>query len=483
MDWELLDTVRRDSRFAALIVAALIAPAAQAAVTISSAATQNMTCGNGVCAPTASKAVLNAGDLETLLASGDVEVTTTGEGVQARDITIKAPVGWSSSGVLTLDAQKSIAVDRPMSIAGLAGLTVVTDDGGSHGDYSFGAKGNISFANVSSHLTINGVSFTLIGDLETLASDIAANPSGDFALADDYDARGNGSLHVGTTFNGTFEGLGNVITNFTLGSRRANVGLFENVGAAGVLRDIGLKNATVTGHIRPHRYIAIGGLTGNNAGTVLNSWATGTVGDSYAAIVGGLVGYNEGTIMRSHAVVDVSDSDPDYGGDAGGLVGLNTGTISESYASGTVSGTDTAGGLLDDNEGMVMDSYATGSVDAGDGGGLAGTNGIYNNNYGTISNSYATGHVAAGYYSGGLIGADRAPAGSLTDTYWDTDTSGITNLSQGAGNIANDPGIAGLTTAQFQSGLPAGFDPKVWAEEPNINGGLPYLLANPPPKR
>jgi len=58
---------------------------------------------------------------------------------------------------------------------------------------------------------------------------------------------------------------------------------------------------------------------------------------------------------------------------------------------------------------------------------------------------------------GGLIGYDGAQAGSLSDTYWDTDTSGVTNLSQGPGNITNDPGITGLTTAQFQSGLPQGF--------------------------
>jgi hypothetical protein len=50
----------------------------------------------------------------------------------------------------------------------------------------------------------------------------------------------------------------------------------------------------------------------------------------------------------------------------------------------------------------------------------------------------------------------------------------------GAGNIANDPGITGLSTAQLQSGLPAGFDPTVWGENANINSGLPYLLANPP---
>jgi hypothetical protein len=49
----------------------------------------------------------------------------------------------------------------------------------------------------------------------------------------------------------------------------------------------------------------------------------------------------------------------------------------------------------------------------------------------------------------------------------------------GDGNVA---GITGLTTAQFQSGLPTGFDPKIWAENPNINNGLPYLINNPPPK-
>jgi len=48
--------------------------------------------------------------------------------------------------------------------------------------------------------------------------------------------------------------------------------------------------------------------------------------------------------------------------------------------------------------------------------------------------------------------------------------------------IGKSTGITGLTTQQLQSGLPTGFDPKIWAENPNINNGLPYLIANPPPK-
>ncbi len=96
----------------------------------------------------------------------------------------------------------------------------------------------------------------------------------------------------------------------------------------------------------------------------------------------------------------------------------------------------------------------------------------------TVGNSYSTGAPSGGAI-GGLVGLDDSNGG-ISNDYWDTSTSGVTNLSQGAGNIANDPGITGETTAQLQAGLPAGFDPTVWAENANINGGLPYLIANPP---
>jgi hypothetical protein len=134
-----------------------------------------------------------------------------------------------------------------------------------------------------------------------------------------------------------------------------------------------------------------------------------------------------------------------------------------------------------ENQAAIENSYATGSV----GGNISSTaiGGLVGNNVGTIGESYSTGTVRdTGTYVGGLIGVDGMPAGNITDSYWDTDTSGIKSLSQGAGIPANDPGVTGLTTAQFQSGLPAGFDPNIWAENPNINGGLPYLLANPPVK-
>ena len=96
-----------------------------------------------------------------------------------------------------------------------------------------------------------------------------------------------------------------------------------------------------------------------------------------------------------------------------------------------------------------------------------------------VGASYSTGQVQSvpGSYIGGFVGY---LVGALSNDYWDTTTSGITNLGQGAGNTGNAPGVTGDTTAQLQSGLPGGFSGSIWGESANVNGGLPYLLANPP---
>src|SRR5580700_9177352 len=103
MTSRLLRILRAQSGLSGLAVAgsALFTGAAQADVTISSAATENMTCSGGVCAPTATDAVLNVGDLENLLAAGGVTVTTTGSGVQADNLDVNAALSWSSTATLT----------------------------------------------------------------------------------------------------------------------------------------------------------------------------------------------------------------------------------------------------------------------------------------------------------------------------------------------------------------------------------------------
>lgn len=125
---------------------------------------------------------------------------------------------------------------------------------------------------------------------------------------------------------------------------------------------------------------------------------------------------------------------------------------------------------------MIENSYATGSVSAFSGslGGLVGqSNGL-------INASYSAGRLSdQGYDTGGLVGYD-GHTGGITAAYWDTNTSGIADLSRGAGNISNDSGIAGLNTKQLRSGLPPGFGPDVWTENRKLNSGLPYLRSLPP---
>src|SRR6185295_16277638 len=71
---------RRDemiSRLSLLSTLALtFATGAQADLSISNKPTQNITCDAGVCTATAQKAVLNANDLQAMLASGDTVVKT-----------------------------------------------------------------------------------------------------------------------------------------------------------------------------------------------------------------------------------------------------------------------------------------------------------------------------------------------------------------------------------------------------------------------
>jgi hypothetical protein len=553
-----------------LISAAIVvvggAPAA-ADVTISTAATQNMNCSGGVCAPTAANAVLNVGDLESLLGSGDLEVTTTGSGVQAGNLKIAATLAWSTGSSLTLDAYKSVSVEKPVNVTGSGGVSVITNDGGAKGAFAFGPKGSLTFANLSDSFTLNRVSYTLEANIASLASVIAANPSGAYALAVSYDASQDGtyaSAPVGTVLTGAFNGLGNTISDLTINDPTQNdsVGLFAGMSGSASIASIVLANANVTGGAGVYDSSSeyVGALIGyEDGGTISNAFASGAVsGGSYAGVgglvgvsmagslsasgaavatssgslggAGGLVGVADGAITNSYATGNVSGSvfvgglvgDMDIasidqsfatgtvtGTDtytyAGGLVGMNQSTVSRSFATGAVNCQLSCGGLVGMNGGgfhgsTISHSYATGAVSGSAAGGLVGYNsgslitdsyangsatgtgagGLIGDNTGTIARSYSSGAVSATEYAGGLIGYDQIS--SIKHAYWDTTTSGIADKAQGAGNVQNDPGIKGLSDAKLRSGLPNGFNSRVWTENANVNAGLPYLVDNPPAK-
>ena len=127
-----------------------------------------------------------------------------------------------------------------------------------------------------------------------------------------------------------------------------------------------------------------GGLVGLHlGGTISDSYALNQVVGT-ARGIGGLVGVNESNarIVSSHVSRGSRVSGKKQ---VGGLVGENKGSISNSYARGSVTGGSQTGGLVGENSGTVRSAYSTGAVGGTDlPGGLVGVNS------GTIAHSYAS---------------------------------------------------------------------------------------------
>ena len=208
---------------------------------------------------------------------------------------------------------------------------------------------------------------------------------------DTYWNSGNGWLPIGTDtssttrFQANFKGNGYTINNLFINrSSNFDQGLFGST--AGRIETLGVTNASITGS---HFVGILSGI--NRGGTIVACYTTGSV---------------TGTAR------------------GGGLVGiLSGGTIASSYSTAYVSGASLTGGLVGYRyDGSVTNSYATGRV---------------NRSSGTATSI------------GGLIGDSRAVAsGTVSNSYWDTSTSGQSTSAGGSG-------VVGKTTRQLQT--PTGY--------------------------
>jgi len=274
------------------------------------------------------------------------------------------------------------------------------------------------------HILMNDLDYTTAG-YEELASPTANEGKG-------WEPIGT-LLKGGDRLTGTLDGQGYEIRDLFINRPDEYcVGLFGVVGQEGVVENIGAVNVTVTGRGN------VGGLVGENDGTVSNSYSTGNVTGKLG--VGGLVAYNHGgTVSNSYSTGNVTGYE--Y---VGGLVGWNDGAVSNSYSSANVTGNRRVGGLVGENvgyynyEGTVSNCYAIGSVTGKSAvGGLVGENAGYYNYEGTISNCYAIGSVTGEAYVGGLVGLNSGiqedyPA-IVSDSFWDTKTSGHATSDGGTG--------------------------------------------------
>jgi cytochrome c553 len=277
-------------------------------------------------------------------------------------------------------------------------------------------------------------------------------------------------------FTGSFDGGEHVIRRLRIDRpETGGVGLFGVVARSGVIRDLVLEDAIVSGlhgvgalvganfgliqncrgKVQVSGRNATGGLVGGHAGRILGCETRGSVSGQDA--IGGLVGDMRGFVASSSADTGVSGRNG-----VGGLLGLNTvSTLVSSYATGRVSGRDNVGGLVGVNtDAVVADSFATAAVEATgtSAGGLVGFNsqsrirnsyargavrgavsvgGLVGTNNGQVRASYATGKVTGKARLGGLAGDNSR--GRFRASYWDRQKTG---RLFGAGHDDNAPGGA-----------------------------------------
>ncbi len=235
-------------------------------------------------------------------------------------------------------------------------------------------------------------------------------------------------------FTGNYDGLGHVISNLYIKGATVT-GLFRNTGSPSVIKNLGLVNEEISGVGQT------GGLIGNNGAntTVSNCFTTGTV--SGTSTVGGLIGYSytNALIENCYSTCTVNSD----GGYDGGLVGHNNaGTIMNSYARGSVNGTSYVGGLVGANNGTVLNSYSTGLV-FGTSDGVGGLVGYTYPNGPAVTNSFWDKQTSGQQTSSGgiaKVSIEMKVAPLYTNAGWDfmDETSNGSNNYWGINNAEND---------------------------------------------
>ena len=398
----------------------------------------------------------------------------------------------------------------------------------------------IELQSMNTNLSLN---YTLINDIDC---SVDTNEGG--ALYNDgagFVPIGNNSEY----YNGIFDGQGFTITGLHINRNETDyVGLFGYVDLAGEIRNVNLVDVNITGFEDVGGLVGsssgtitnssstgtvtgsstVGGLVGSNSGTITNTYSTGNVtgssdyvggfvGTSYGTItnssstgtvtgsssVGGLVGDSSGTITNSSSTGTVTGSN-----NVGGLVGYSSGTITNTYSTGTVTGISYVGGFVGNNGETITNSFSTGNVTGSNDyvGGFVGSSGgtitntystgtvtgitsgnvgglVGYNEYGIVTNSYSIGYVIGSNNVGGLVGSN---SGTITDSFWDNETSGQETSSGGTGKTTAEMKNVSIFTDQNSEGLTTAWD---FVDNPNddvlgynswdinllTNNGYPFL--------
>lgn len=206
------------------------------------------------------------------------------------------------------------------------------------------------------------------------------------------------------TFGGTFEGRGHTISGLSITGSGNVRGLFRYIQPTGAVRDL-----HVSGAISPtDRKNTLGGLVGENQGTITNCSFSGTV--SGADSIGGIAGINEAQGQLINCTFSGSVTGEHY---VGGIAGQNYGSIIQCENSGSINTTEVDAELNLDNWNQEQLNAAENVPVCTDIGGITGfSSGILQG----CVNTGAVGYAHVGYNIGGIVGRQSGYLNGCTNS-------------------------------------------------------------------
>ena len=206
------------------------------------------------------------------------------------------------------------------------------------------------------------------------------------------------------TFGGTFEGQGHTISGLSITGSGNVRGLFRYIQPSGAVRDL-----HVSGSIAPSdRKNTLGGLVGENQGTITNCTFSGAV--SGADSIGGIAGINEAQGQIINCSFSGSVTGEHY---VGGIAGQNYGSIVQCENSGSINTTEVDAELNLDNLNQDQLNAAENVPVCTDIGGITGfSSGILQ----SCVNTGAVGYAHVGYNIGGIVGRQSGYLNGCTNS-------------------------------------------------------------------
>lgn len=431
----------------------------------------------GVITSTTSAVDIDASDVISALAGGDLQISAT-------NIVVNAPVAWTQSTKLTLTATGALNINASIQAAGATAGLVMT----SSPLYTLasGSGASIQLTGATPTLSINSTNFTVVNTkaqlvaLTSSSTNVALGRS--IALTDTY----SDALITGA-FASTFDGLGNTVSGLQIvaaASATTNLGFFAELRGATVrnfgLADVYIQSAS-TATTNNLRIGALAGSVGDASKT--SGWSAAAYTTTLSRV------WSSGTVSAKDS--GTTDQQGIFFG--GGLVGsLNNGALvvedSRSSANVSAAGTDSSamavGGLLGDASNYpsgggvhleIRRSSATGSIVEGTvranyygSGGLVGV--IIANSTSLILDCFSWSSIIATSLSAGGI-AGYAGSGSITNVY-------TTYSSSGSGAATRTNFVTNVTNSTWAT-LPTWMSTSVWGL---TAPGMPYLLDQTSPQ-